>query len=247
MQVHYQGVHNVDSQRGVRAEGCRKEPQTTACAFASARSASASLDREYVRQEAQHPRAPLGHLNQLHTRRVRSQCIAGVATLMVVPCAACSSASVAIHSHALPEAAQTVPADDSFEGNVVSATGRFRGDGGSVRIRLIVGPSHEAIRPLTVIVEARRCGAVRRCLRLAGNLKGTLYYEARQVPDTGARLRVAASGSIKPIGSVSASGHIHATGFIRRGRETLQLTLASTSGSITAEGKSSVLPGFTSP
>jgi hypothetical protein len=182
-----------------------------------------------------------------HTRRVLSQYVAGVAALIALPCAACSSARIAIPPRAIAATAHKVSARDSFDGHVVSATGRFRGDGGHLHIELVVGYQHKAKRPLTVIVRAGRCGTVRPCLRLTGKLKGMLSYEAHRIPDTGARLRVTASGAIKPIGSVSATGHIRGTGFIPRGHEALQLTLATRSGSITAEGKSALLPGFTSP
>jgi hypothetical protein len=130
---------------------------------------------------------------------------------------------------------------------VVSASGRLRGEAGRLHIGLTVGSSHTASRSLTVVITPRRCGAARRCLRLAGTLKGTLSYQAHQIPDTGARLSLRASGVVKPIGAVSASGFVHGTGFIRSGRETLQLTLAGSGARVSVEGRSSLLPGFTAP
>ncbi|HLI31637.1 MAG TPA: hypothetical protein VKU89_02695 [Solirubrobacteraceae bacterium] len=78
---------------------------------------------------------------------------------------------------------------------------RLRGEHGNVQIGLIVGPSSaRRARSLTIVLQAARCGAARRCVRLAGTLRGALNYEPVRIPDAGARLRPVASGKIRPIG-----------------------------------------------
>ena len=50
-----------------------------------------------------------------------------------------------------------------------------------------------------------------------------------------------------PLGSVTATGQVHGTGFIGRGVETMTMRLVNQTGTIELNGKSGTVPGFTGP
>lgn len=144
-------------------------------------------------------------------------------------------------------AAAVAPARDSFTGSIIGATGRFAGERGAVAL-VTVPAAGQGVRPLKLTLRGSGCTAgSRRCVELTGSLSGTLALGPVRVPDVGSRLTIAASGRIKPIGLVSATGTVQGTGFIARGRETLDLRLRAPRGTITVRAVSARVPGFTSP
>jgi hypothetical protein len=144
-------------------------------------------------------------------------------------------------------AARSVPARDEFSGSITAASGRFAGDGGRLLIDLAPGPRHSSTRTMTATFRGRRCGTAKHCLRLTGDVKGTLTEDAGQIPDAGVSFAFRGQGSLKPLGHVSAAGQLHGTGFIYRGRETLHLVLTARGGRVTVDARSGTVPGFTSP
>jgi hypothetical protein len=84
-------------------------------------------------------------------------------------------------------------------------------------------------------------------VQLSGRLVGTLTAGPRQVPDVGQSFTIRATGTVKPLGHVAATGTVHGTGFIAHGHESLRLRLARAGGSVTIDGVSGLVPGFTSP
>jgi hypothetical protein len=84
------------------------------------------------------------------------------------------------------------------------------------------------------------------CLKLAGTLTGHAVAQ-RSLPDTGQGYSVSASGHLVGLGSTTATGTLHGTGFIATGHCTLTLTLRSSSGSQPVIAQSGPVRGFTSP
>jgi hypothetical protein len=138
------------------------------------------------------------------------------------------------------------PAKDSFTGSVRSASGKYSGATG--RVHLYLRPrGHGVRRSLTLTLAPSSCRAGAKCLRLSGTLTGTLAPGPGHLPDTGDGYLVTATGTVRPLGMVTARGGVQGTGFIRRGQETLNLTLSGPSVSVTIEGLSAAVNGFTSP
>jgi hypothetical protein len=83
-------------------------------------------------------------------------------------------------------------------------------------------------------------------VQLRGTLTGTLTRMST-IPDVGASYALSASGRVKPLGHVSATGQVHGTGFIMRGHETLTVRLSNSRGEVDLQAQSPVVPGFTTP
>jgi hypothetical protein len=70
---------------------------------------------------------------------------------------------------------------------------------------------------------------------------------SHRVPDTGTSFTIMASGKLKPLGPVSATGTAQGTGFIARGYASMQLTLTAGNGTVTYQAQAGPVGGFTSP
>lgn len=139
-----------------------------------------------------------------------------------------------------------VPAKDRFKGSASAATGKFSGDHATVTVYLKPGRIHGAGRVVTIILVGRRCKGVPGCMNLNGRLTGVLKAQPAP-PDAGRKFAISVTGKITPLGHVSATGTVYGTGFIRRGREGLQIKLGTSTGAITIGAQSPIVPGFTSP
>ncbi len=139
-----------------------------------------------------------------------------------------------------------VPAKDQFKGSASAATGKFSGDHGTVTVYLKPGRTHGAGRPVTVVLVGRRCKGAAGCMNLNGRLMGVLTAQPAP-PDAGRKFAISVAGKVAPLGHVSATGMVYGTGFIRRGREGLQIKLRTSTGDITIGAQSPIVPGFTSP
>jgi hypothetical protein len=147
---------------------------------------------------------------------------------------------------AAPALIAPVAPSDLFRGHVTTATGRFRHDSGSFVIDIAASPATSA-RPLRLTIRGRVCSSSRRCLALGATLHGTLTRLRLGIPDLGSSFAIAARGRTRALGRTRASGTVTGTGFIVRGIESMQLTLAGRGGSIGIAAASSPVPGFTSP
>ena len=154
---------------------------------------------------------------------------------------AASVCSVAVGSTGL-----TIPAADSFSGHITFAAGKFTGDRGQATILLEPDHSGAATRQLTLVLDGRRCGKAKHCIRLIGDLTGTLITRPT-IPDAAPSFTIDASGVIQPLGQVSAAGSVRGTGFIVYGHEPLHLTLSVPAGFVAIHARSGRVPGFTSP
>jgi hypothetical protein len=137
------------------------------------------------------------------------------------------------------------PAKDTFAGEISTASGRFAGDAGRLRIILRPGRGGET-RRLRAFLYGDRCGGQPHCLRVHGRLDGTLS-EVPTGPDRGKSFKIDADGNVAPAGQVSAGGRVTGTGFIAYGHEQLRLKLSTGSGRITITASSKRVRGFTSP
>jgi hypothetical protein len=154
--------------------------------------------------------------------------------------------AVASSAVAIGAPSRHVPARDSFRGRITSATGQFKGDHGRVTIYMHVPESGATTRKLRLTLVGAQCGSAKNCLTLSGAAKGTLTRKS-YIPDTGMRFTVQATGTVVPMGHISATGHVHGTGFTPTGHERMHLTLMCPDGQITIDAHSPVVKGFTSP
>jgi hypothetical protein len=138
-----------------------------------------------------------------------------------------------------------VAPNDSFAAQLAAATGRLTGDHDDVKIALQPGGG-VGVRRLTVTLTRSTCHAQRRCLLLAGELKGKIAQQPG-IPDRGRTFSIAANGDVKPLGGVSAIGTVTGVGNARFGRESLRLTLKSSTGTVVLTGQTAELPAFSSP
>jgi hypothetical protein len=138
-----------------------------------------------------------------------------------------------------------VPARDRFVGTLHGGTGSLAGARDVVQAR-IQAPGRTGTRRLTLWILTTGCRAGAACVHLSGSLRGQLR-QVRTLPDIGRRYAVEATGSLGPIGVVTASGTAAGTGNINSGFESLQLTLAGKRGSARLSARSSRVPPFTSP
>ncbi len=137
-------------------------------------------------------------------------------------------------------------ARDSFTGTVRSASGKYSGATGRVHVYLRP-QGHRVRRSLTLTLAPSSCPAGAKCLKLSGTLTGTLAPGPGHLPDTGHGYLLNATGTVRPLGMVTARGGVEGTGFIRRGQETLNVTLTGPSVRIAIEALSAPVSGFTSP
>ena len=142
--------------------------------------------------------------------------------------------------------AATAPrAADMLSGRVVSAAGRWHRDSGTLAVRLVPG-SGSLKRHLVIQVNGSSCAGKRACVKLQGKLIGTITEHAAH-PDAGARLAIKASGTLTPLGHVSATGLAIGTGYIEHSRVTLRLTLIAAHGKVTVSLASRPVGAFTTP
>ena len=132
-----------------------------------------------------------------------------------------------------------------LSGRVVAAAGRWHHDIGALTVRLVPG-SGSVRRHLVIHVTGSSCAGKHACVRLQGKLTGTITERAAH-PDVGAHLAIKASGTLTPLGHVSATGLAIGTGSIMHGRVTLSLTFTAAHGKVTVSLASRPVPSFTTP
>lgn len=103
------------------------------------------------------------------------------------------------------------------------------------------------MRKLQLSVLGAPCDGAEHCLRLSGLLSGTIAKHAGGIPDIGRRYDLALGGSLGTLRHVTATGTVTGVGFIREGRETLNLNVKTPRGRLTITALSPKVPGFTSP
>jgi hypothetical protein len=138
-----------------------------------------------------------------------------------------------------------VPARDRFVGMLDGGTGSLAGARDVVEARL-QAPGVTGIRRLTLWILTTGCPAGAACVHLSGSLRGHLR-PVRALPDIGRRYAVEASGSVRPVGVVTAAGTAAGAGNINSGFESLQLKLTGRRGAARLSARSSRVPPFTSP
>lgn len=138
-----------------------------------------------------------------------------------------------------------VPARDRFTGTLHGGTGSLAGARDVVEVRL-QAPGRTGTRRLTLWIVSTGCPAGATCAHLSGSLRGQLR-PVRALPDVGHRYAIAASGSLGPVGVMTAAGTVAGTGNISSGFESLELTLIGRHGSARLNAHSSRVPAFTSP
>jgi hypothetical protein len=154
-----------------------------------------------------------------------------------------SAVLAVVHTTAAP-----VRAADSF--SVVAVRGTRAYAGGHAADAVTLKPASGSVagpRAITVVLAAKACPQRSKCLSLAGTLTGTIARKGISNPDVGQQYTLTLHGHLTGIGSVTATGTVDGTGFIRQGREQMRLTLAGHSGTITLSGQSGLVPGFSSP
>jgi hypothetical protein len=161
--------------------------------------------------------------------------------------AASPTAHIRLASAALAAAHRKVPARDAFSGRITARTGVLRGDRGHATADLAASGSSAATRRLTITIHGRLCGKSKHCVRIAGQLKGTITAVANTIPDTGQSFTIRAAGIIRGFGHVRVRGRADGTGFIYRGHESLNLTATGHAGRLALYARSGPVPGFTSP
>lgn len=92
----------------------------------------------------------------------------------------------------------------------------------------------------------RHHGATHKALRLRGQVSGT-WTTVFTNPDAGRAQRLDGTGTVTPLGAVSASGTLTTPGFIARGRATGTLTLTAADGTVTLDLVGPPQKGFASP
>ncbi len=147
------------------------------------------------------------------------------------------------------------PTTRSYSAHVASGTGRFARATGTLRVTLKAtrtkvgtGPVGGGTRyTVSITVRSSPCGAAtkgRPCPFLSGTLSGSGISQSRP-PDIGQRIVLTASGRVSPLGAVTASGAYTGTGFIARGRRSIELRLRSKAGDLSISGVGPLVPGFT--
>jgi hypothetical protein len=135
---------------------------------------------------------------------------------------------------------------DSFRGGVTSASGAYAGEGGRAEVLLHTRGAGSS-RPVTLTFRSLPCQGAPQCVQLDGTLNGRIVTRPGGVPDTGRSSSVTATGRLTTLGSVTAAGIVHGTGFISQGHELLELTLRNRSGRITLRVLTGPVRGFSSP
>jgi hypothetical protein len=137
-----------------------------------------------------------------------------------------------------------VPAKDSFHGRIASGTRRYARSSGRFAIALYPAPG-ESTRPMKAVARGRLCR--RSCARMRLSLTGSITSERPIHPDLASRFTVQGSGANGSLGPFTATGTGHGTGFIRGGREQLELTIKTRHGRFVIEAESGPVPAFSSP
>jgi hypothetical protein len=158
-----------------------------------------------------------------------------------------TASRIQLTSTALDASHRKVPARDAFSGRISTATGLFRNDHGRATADLRVPRSGAVTRRLTLTIHGRLCNKSKHCVRLTGQLKGTLTAVPHTLADTGARFTIRARGTITHLGHVRMRGSVNGTGFVYRGRESLHLTVITGTGRLALDAHSHLVRGFTSP
>jgi hypothetical protein len=177
------------------------------------------------------------------TSSPRTRWIGGSAIIGV----ACAVAAIASGAGSASGHDAAVPARDSFSGKITSATSRYRGDGGKLSLTIETTAPGPASRAATFTLSGRACHRAHQCIRLQGQLKGTITQVRSPIADIGRQFKLAASGDLKPLGQSRATGTAQGTGFILKGTETIQLSVAGPHGNVDVTATSGPVPGFTSP
>jgi hypothetical protein len=138
-----------------------------------------------------------------------------------------------------------VPAHDRFTGPLSAGTGSLAGAGDVLEARL-QAPGTNGTRRLTLWILSTGCRAGASCVHLSGSLRGQLT-PIQALPDIGRRYKITATGSLHPVGAVTATGTVAGTGNINSGFESLLLTLSGPHGSARLSARSARVPAFTSP
>jgi hypothetical protein len=142
-------------------------------------------------------------------------------------------------------AAPRVPARDRFTGSLRGGTGSLAGARDALEVRLQPA-GRTGARRLTLWILSTGCRASDGCIHLSGSLRGHLT-QVRTLPDVGRRYTISASGSLRPVGAITAAGTVAGTGNINFGFESLRLTMTGRRGSARLYARSSRVPAFTSP
>jgi len=173
---------------------------------------------------------------------LRLTLVAGAALL-----AACGAVSTSGQQHSTTAATAPLARGRAFHGAITAATGRLAGEHGDVAIVLAHPPlGGNASTPVTLSIVGAGCGTQPHCLRLNGRLTGQMTLQ-HSLPDVGHRFKIAARGTVVPLGQVEASGLAAGTGFIRSGHTLLNLTLQGAGGTLTVAALSGPVPGRTDP
>lgn len=169
-----------------------------------------------------------------------------IALLLAACGGAGSSTTAGTADHPGGGRGDSAPPRDSFTGSIVSATGRYSGHHGRVKVYLHPHGSRRT-RPTRVVLVGHCSGSSGRCIDLEGAVRGTLSPGGPRLPDVGRDFGLSGAGRLSPLGRVAISGSVSGTGFISHGHELMKLVLRSSSGSVTIQGVSGPVKGFTSP
>lgn len=170
---------------------------------------------------------------------------AATAALVASGCGHAATTSSTTTSAAPGVAVPRVPPRDRFTGTLRDGSGSLAGAGDVLEARL-QSAAAAGTRRLTLWILSTGCRAGSACVHLSGSLRGRLT-PVRTLPDIGRRYAIAARGSLRPVGVVTASGTVSGTGNIELGFETLELTLSGGRGSARLSARSGRVPAFTSP
>jgi hypothetical protein len=179
---------------------------------------------------------------------MRAAFVAAATAALVASGCGSSAATPSVTKTAAPAATPRiphVPTRDRFTGTLSGGTGSLAGAGDVLEARL-QAPGTNGTRRLTLWILSTGCRAGSSCAHLSGSLRGQLT-PVRTLPDIGRRYKITATGSLQPVGALTATGTVAGTGNIRSGVESLQLTLSGPRGSARLSARSSRVPAFTSP
>ncbi|HET6869815.1 MAG TPA: hypothetical protein VFH80_28130 [Solirubrobacteraceae bacterium] len=171
--------------------------------------------------------------------------IAAAAGVLGSACGSSAKSSTATTTAAPGVTVPRVPLRDRFVGTLHGGTGSLAGARDVVEVRL-QAPGGSGIRRLTLWIVGTGCPAGARCVHPSGSLRGQLT-PVHSLPDVGRRYALKASGSLGPVGVMTAAGTVAGTGNINSGFELLQLTLTGKRGSARLSARSGRVLPFTSP
>jgi hypothetical protein len=180
--------------------------------------------------------------------RSRRACARPLASVALLACTAALLASTGGAG-----AATVTPKTTTFTGRIVSGTGSYAKLRGNVR--LVLRSSSGVVRPpgprpstygFTLTLSAPSCAGRAHCAQLHGRITGTALGLLR-IPDAGTAYTLKGSGSVGPLGQLTATGTSHSLGFIAHGRIPLRLTLRRAAGTLTIDAQGPLANGFSSP